>query len=431
MTSLPGMRLNQARLRFDPAIPSKAASVAFQGLKKFGPYDNSAVQLQRGSVLFVFPDSLIELARTLWKRVVTGSTRYPGFHKMFGVPWGREHTQDVEVQCAGAPLLEAGATYRSAIEQWAQQGNRADLAVVVVPESSRREIGTPYYEAKAALADLGVPSQMVTAEMLESEERLEWAAADIALASFAKLGGIPWVVDAPRSECDVIVGVGRSDVPTEGEYQSLFGYAVTFVSNGMYRSTWASPPAADRDTYRDRLTTTITSALKNDLDEEPRRIVVHLASKTGRDELTAAQNAVQALGLGVDVALLRVDDSSAWDMADTATDDYGPPKGTVAFLSSYRCLLQCEQVSDRGAPRGPLLIELHKQSSVPNSAMEDLVRQVFRLTQANWRGFKSRPKPATLVYGEQLASLVGHMSKVESWNGDRMNVDLARRPWFL
>jgi hypothetical protein len=41
------------------------------------------------------------------------------------------------------------------------------------------------------------------------------------------------------------------------------------------------------------------------------------------------------------------------------------------------------------------------------------VAQVFRLAHATWRGFTARSKPATLVYGEQLAGLVGHLADVQ------------------
>jgi len=74
---------------------------------------------------------------------------------------------------------------------------------------------------------------------------------------------------------------------------------------------------------------------------------------------------------------------------------------------------------------------MDRRSTVPNSDFDDLVEQVFRLAHANWRGFNAQSKPATLVYGERLASLVGHLEDVETWNPDLLSHDLQTRAWFL
>ena len=107
------------------------------------------------------------------------------------------------------------------------------------------------------------------------------------------------------------------------------------------------------------------------------------------------------------------------------------PKGLVVRLSERRALLHAEELGSTGPPEGPLLIELDRRSSVGAEHFDELVGQVFRLAHANWRGFNARSKPATLVYGEQLAGLVGHLADVESWNPDLLRSDLRNRPWFL
>jgi hypothetical protein len=56
---------------------------------------------------------------------------------------------------------------------------------------------------------------------------------------------------------------------------------------------------------------------------------------------------------------------------------------------------------------------------------------VFRLAHANWRGFNARSQPATLVYGEELAGLIGYLDDVQSWNPDHLRTELTNRPWFL
>ena len=431
MTAVPGRRLGPVTLRFDPAITTRAGPDAYRGVAAHGPFDNSRVRIGDGSLLFVFPEVMREQARDLFRAVVRGVGNYPGFERMFGVAVDeRRAVQHLVVGGGLQDLRSAASAYRSAIEDWGA-GGRADLALVVVPHSEQWEVERPYYEAKAALADLGVPSQMVTAELVADERQFPWAVANIALAAFAKLGGVPWTVEAPAGDDDLVLGVGRREVGPEGARRRVFGYAVAFVSNGIYRHTWSVTPTADEDEYADRLRAAVGDALREDTDATPRRVVVHLAKRTGRTEVRAVERALADARVDVPVALLRLDDSAIWDVADTDEDTFAPSKGTVVSLGARRALLQSDGLGATGAPDGPILVEMNSRSTVEPEAFDDLVAQAYRLAHANWRGFNARSKPATLVYGEQLAKLVGHMTDVESWNPARIPVELARKPWFL
>jgi argonaute-like protein implicated in RNA metabolism and viral defense len=329
-----------------------------------------------------------------------------------------------------------GAAYRCAVEEWAAapRERAPALAFVVVPRSNRWEVERPYYEAKAALASMGIPSQMVTTELLSDEPRFGWAAANIALASFAKLGGIPWAVEAPAGDSDLIIGVGRQEVGPQGDRTRTFGYAVTFVSNGLYRHTWSMTPAANDEAYVRRLSEAVKGALTDDvrdLDEPPKRVIVHLAKKARREEIDAVQQAMVDAGMTLPVAFLRLDDSALWDLADDRQDTWSAARGTVVRLDDRHALLQTEGVTNTGAPGGPLLIGLDARSTVGPEHLDDLVGQVFRLAHANWRTFTGRSKPATILYGEQLAALVGHMSRLGTWSPHTLPIELKNRPWFL
>jgi hypothetical protein len=78
-----------------------------------------------------------------------------------------------------------------------------------------------------------------------------------------------------------------------------------------------------------------------------------------------------------------------------------------------------------------LLIELDKRSDVEAGSLDGLVDQAFRLAHANWRGFNARAQPVTLAYGELLASLVGYLEEVDTWDPSLLRSELRDRPWFL
>jgi hypothetical protein len=434
VSAVPGWTLAPAQLRFHPAIASRVGTHAFRALRQHGPFDNSKLALTDGSLLFVFPTGEQDLAHRLAEALLNGIGTYPGFGKLFRVevPRGqaiKSRTIDSDLRDMG----ESAGAYRAGIAEWNREprDREPDVAIVLLPHSERFEIVSPYYEAKAAFANLAIPTQMVTAELLRDERQFQWSVANIALAIFAKLGGIPWAVEAPSGDEDLIIGIGRADVGREGARERHFGYAVTFVNNGIYRQTWSFTPTADESVYEDRLRSAIEAALREDLDRPPSRLVIHLAKQAGLREIEAAQHAMEAVGFDVPVAFLRLDDSALHDIADTDQDTFAPPKGLVAKLGPRRALLQSEELGALGPPDGPLLVAMDRRSTVGEDAFDELVGQVFRLAHANWRGFNAQSKPATLVYGEQLASLVGHLQDVETWNPDLLRSDLRARPWFL
>ena len=345
MISVPGSKLGPALLRFDPEIPSRAGSHPFKALRTHGPYDSSRVDLGNGALLFVFPEQEQALARRLATALLSGVGAYPGFAKMFTVPVATgEAIKQRRVAADLSRPAAAAAAYRREIEAWNQEPRERDpsLALVLVPRTEPAEINTPYYEAKAAFANLGIPSQMVTLELLDNEREFRFSVANIALAAFAKLGGVPWAVDAPPDDHDLVVGVGRADVGAQRDLKRFFGYAVAFVSNGIYRQTWSFTPTADEDTYEQNLERAVSGALSQDLDQAPKRLVIHLARNAGRREIAAVERATNVVGLKLPVAFLRLDDSSLHDIADTGQPAFAPAKGLVAKLAPHRALLQTE-----------------------------------------------------------------------------------------
>jgi hypothetical protein len=439
MAHVTATRVQPPQLRFDPAIPSQVESRPYQGLLRYGPYDSGRIRLGDKSILFIFPSSRREIVRRFAGDLISkGKGTYPGFQKMFRVEFSPKTVLDhVAVDYpSGLSPADAVPAYLEAIRRWKEQPQRIDpeLAIVVIPHTSHWEIERPYYEVKASLAQLSVPTQMVTTELLDDSGRLDWSIANIALQSFVKHGGVPWTLDAPPGESDLVLGIGRADVKTTEGRRRIFGYAVSFVSDGRYRHTWSFAPAADEGSYLSALEQTIVSALQDpeDLDEEPRRVIFHLASRTGAGEIDAARRALQTAGRQhLPAAFLRVDDSTLYDILDVDEETYAAPRGLLVRLGRRRVLVQAEGPSRLSPPRGAILVELDSRSDLGEDSIEQLARQVFLLSGVNWRGFNARAKPVTLFYGERLAELVGYLMQVGTWDPHALRSDLQRRAWFL
>lgn len=426
------------RLRFSAAIESRVHVEAYKGLRQHGPFDSRAVVLGERSLLFVFPEPARDLARRLASALSTGHKAYPGFEKMFRVPLVPRTTMDSLVIDADLSSPAAAAlSYREAIAAWnaSLTGGMPQLALVLVPHSDGWQTDRPYYEAKAAFAQLGIPTQMVTIELLSNDRVFDWSVANIALGMFAKLGGIPWTIDAPAGDHDLMIGVGRANIRDDaaGGQRRIFGYAVSFISNGVYRHTWSFTPVADQSAYLQSLEEAVAAALEadKDYDDDLGRLVVHLSKSTGREEIEAVQSAIARTKLELPAVFLRIDDSTLYDLADGREDTLAPPKGLLVRLGSHQRLLQAEALGPLGPADGPLLIELDPRSDVGPEALDGLAAQAYRLAHANWRAFNARSQPVTLAYGELLARLVGYLEEVEAWDPKSLRSELRDRPWFL
>jgi hypothetical protein len=431
------VRFASPYLRFDPAIPGRRNLQSYQGLRLHGPFDSQRVQLAEKSLLFVFPEELRGLSRQLAAVLARGQGSYPGFQQMFSVELDTQTMYDsLSFDADLSDRAAAAAAYREAIANWHQRpgSHEPKLAIVLVPHSERWEVEQPYYEAKASFAQLGIPTQMVTSELVSNPSQFGWAVANIALAAFAKLGGIPWTVEAEADDSDLVIGIGRADVRTSAGYERIFGYALSFIGNGVYRHTWAFQPTVDEDAYEARLEAIIVSALEDETrrDRPPQRLVVHLTRRTGKREVGAVQRAMTRANVELPTAFMRVDSTSLYDLADgNVQSTFGPPKGLGVRLAERRMLLQSEEVSAAGAPDGPLLIELDDRSAVGSEELPELVEQAFRLSHANWRGFNARSQPVTVAYSELLARLAGYLEEVETWRPEFLPKELQERPWFL
>jgi len=430
-----GAIMRAPRLRFGEGVPSRAAEQAYAGLRRFGAYSLHEFPRERARVLLAYPRHSQHQAKLLRDKLFGGLGNYPGFERLFGLPSG--FTLEIEETVIEPDGSDAGSgdLYKRRLDEWARSRTAVpDLAIVIHPHSDRWVTDSAYYAAKVFFGREGIATQMVTTELLQDDRRLGWSLANIALASFAKLGGRPWVVDARGEDADLVIGIGRANIRDGDGRRRIFGYAIAVISNGAYLDLATFAPAADETEYQERLTEAVKEALETlGPDNPPTRIVVHLAKRTGKAEIDAVEAALKDMqwAAKLPTAYLRIDDSSLFEFMDGQKGTYAAPKGLAVQLGERRSLVQTEESTNLGPARRPLLVELDWRSRVPPDDLGRLTRQVFRLAHANWRGFNARSKPVTIFYGEQLAELAGYLAQASDWDPATLKPELRRRPWFL
>ena len=113
------------------------------------------------------------------------------------------------------------------------------LALVQVREAHKFRIAeqNPYYVAKSHFMRSGVPVQAVRLETIDNSRGRAYSLNNLALASYAKIGGIPWVISARGvATHELVIGIGSTEVGSRrlGARTRYVGITTLFQGDGRY-----------------------------------------------------------------------------------------------------------------------------------------------------------------------------------------------------
>ncbi len=326
-----------------------------------------------------------------------------------------------------------------------------DLVVVIIEDRYKQFSAetNPYFIAKAFWLSHGISVQEVTIEKArEWEGGLQYILNNIALQSYAKMGGTPWVLqadDAFRNE--VIIGVGQRIVRDKGRLGSserVVGYTSLFKANGDYLLSLCTP-AEPWEKYETALTKTIVSAVKDAAKQEgieagaEMRLIFHVFKSTGKRENNAIEAALKELtAYRIEYALVHINNDHSFLIFDRANCsnksgnvNFLPPRGTVVALGERERLLHLVgplQYKNRGMSP-PIKLTLDRMSTFHD--IDYLTGQVFGLSFMSWAGFQPVTEPVTILYSELIAGLTAELRRIPNMNLDMLLTKLANKRWFL
>ncbi len=413
------------------------APSALAGLRNAGPYQRGDCPTEP-RILFVFPDELRDEANRLFVALKNGIGPFRGTEPLLGY---RLLSSNVErlppFSVAGLSDEKAARIYQQAIEARLSRGDlRADLALVIHRKTDRTDQENPYLRSKFPLLRSNIPTQAVTEELLERTDTFQWSAANIALAMFVKMGGIPWAVETELSEDSLIVGINRVFVSGS----RYFGFASTFAHNGIYRGTRLFAPARGWNAYLAGLDEAIRSALGAWRDDigAPMNLVVHLRKELGRDERMIIERCLADAGSDfvrawAAVKLVDSDHIALFDEHDEAAT---PPAGVMVRLAGHRALLQIPgkepDVSGFGrvVNAGPWHVtRLAYSPGAP--PLDVLCANILALSAMNWSGLNAEAAPVTIRYPGKVSELLGRFVEAGFDVAQLQQASIFRRAWFI
>jgi len=415
-------QLEKPTLRFDYAIPTSRAKSARTGMLKYGPYDKNLFQ---GAIkaAIISPAIYEAKVKTLIRYLKEGIEGYPGFKQEF-----RADLNLVSYRLKSVT--------RKDYEEACKKIVRDSFDLVFVVAERKPALGDLYSHIKTRLLGNGIPSQFIDIDtLLSPPSQQRWIVENIALASYAKVGGTPWVIEAPEDRDEVVIGMSRALDPT---HKVIVGFTTVFKHNGDFILSHSRSPVTTWEEYETGLERLVREAIEEYSRREstPQSLVFHFHKRTGHREIESVKRALQDLGRNVKYALLHVNSYSNYRLFDTSHPTFVPLTGLMVRLGSRNALLLSSGRVEGygrtmiGTPR-VLHIIMDKNSTMDFGEFPRLVTQLYHFAYINWRGFNARTVPVTINYSQLISRLVANLESIEAWNEIVASGRLVDKAWFL
>ncbi|HBN8545260.1 TPA: stem cell self-renewal protein Piwi domain-containing protein [Pseudomonas aeruginosa] len=422
-----------------------------KGLTQYGPYTKRTFDRNDPSICVICSQHdkgrVEQFVRKLLKGISSSKYLSSGLEGKFTLGTSR-----VEVFATATDSVDA---YKSAIEvairKKADEGGRWDLALVQVRQSFKKLKVTenPYYLGKSLFFLHQVPVQDFTIELLaQSDYSLGYSLNNMALACYAKMGGVPWLLkSSPTLSHELVIGIGSANIGQErgADYQRIMGITTVFSGDGSYIVSNTSK-AVVPEAYCEALTSVLGETIEkiqkrmNWQKGDTIRLIFHAQVKRFNKEEIEAVRAVitKYREYQVEYAFLKISEDHGLHMFDSSTAGaqkgrLAPPRGKTFKLSEHEMLVyligQRELRHDTdGHPRG-VIFDVHKASTFKD--IKYLSAQLYSFASHSWRSYFPNPMPVTISYSDLIARNLGWLNQLSGWNDSVMVGKIGQSQWFL
>jgi hypothetical protein len=428
--TLPAERLRSKVYVFAGAKESRSQ---FVGLRDYGPLR----PLDRPpTLLFIFREQDRQAARLLAISLrglkQRGQFNFPGFKALF--------KSDLEISSNPIILPDLSShSMEAALKQTETERQKTAglLPILVLPNTE----DNGYLAHKAHFSHAGLPTQVCTLRILEDQEALKWAIANLALQIFCKAGGQPWKV-RPTSERSLIIGISQSHksrlVDERRKIEKYFAFSVLTDSSGLFREIRVLGESTDHSSYVSALRSNLRQVLQESAGSF-NRVVVHTSFKLRYEEIDAIRRTTEEIASVTDrstcrFAVIKVNHNNRFFGINRSVNSLVPYEATKIRLGPHEYLMWFEGIyPDKPnvtkvfpGPTHLQFLRVEKERSEPAEERE-LLQDLVNLSGANWRGFNAKSAPVSVFYCHLVADLVHDFNE--------RNLPLPEvpdiRPWFL
>ena len=303
---------------------------------------------------------------------------------------------------------------------------KCDLIYIIVNEAQEKlnPNNSPYYVCKAKLIGNGIPTQDIQIETIRQNLNA-FTMTNIALNSYAKLGGTAWTIEKEdKLKDELVIGIG-STLSENGQF--VLGIAQVFHNDGRYMTGDCSPLSAFAN-YADNLENHLFKTLKPLVEEMSKtgtfRLIFHLfKSASAEYEIKAINGLKERLAnYNFEFALVHLAYGHNFRLYYNDGNS-GINQGTYIQLSKNTALLHFVSKSDL-----PLKIDLDKRSTF--SSLFYIAKQVYWFSHLSHRSYIPSKRTVTIMYPSLMAKMTEELKKVEGWDYERLKA-VSDKLWFI
>jgi hypothetical protein len=242
------------------------------------------------------------------------------------------------------------------------------------------------------------------------EGQLAYALNNMALATYSKLGGTPWLLRCDRAIAhELVIGIGSAQVGEGrlGNRERVVGFTTVVSGDGDYRIANRSQ-AVPYQKYGEELLATLRDtvvSVSRDMNRQDRdhvRLVFHAFKPFRNVEAEAVKSLMNTLGqYDVDFAFVEISQRHPYLLFDERQDGvydyeakrnkgaYAPDRGQMLKLSKSEVLIVLTGPRDVKRPEdglpSPVLLRLHQESTFTDTTY--LARQIYAFANHSWKSF--------------------------------------------
>lgn len=435
----------------------KTHSSSSHGITTHGPYSRTAPIPRAPRVCLICQAAQQGVAEQLMYKFLHGIQNI-GFSRGFLRTYGFDDCQPVPFTARNGSAAAYHEASQRALQAARDGCHKWDLAFVQVEDRTHQLRGddNPYLVTKAFFLTQQIPIQQFRFETAQTpdQNQLAYTLSNMGLATYAKLGGIPWVLRAdPTTTHELVVGISSSWVRSSrlSQGERLVGFTTVFSGDGSYFLHTVSN-AVSFNNYSDEMLSSLRASIdrvrkdRNWQKGERVRLIFHAFKPLRETEANAVKRLAEELSdFPLEFAFLHVASDTNLQLFNRNAQGvpigrsgkvkgiYVPERGLMVALSDRDMLIgatgakELKRVTD-GAPV-PLRLHLHSASTFRD--LRYLGQQVMLFASHSWRGFQPASMPVTVGYSQLIARYMGRLGTTTRWNPDVLCGHVGTTRWFL
>lgn len=404
----------------------------FQGIRNYGPLQKISAEV---IFVFIFEDRFKSFANELYLSLTGRSNpgTFPGFEQMFGVKITINNVKQVKIEgFSNEDLLNVVKAVKEIQEA---EPDKKVIGIYIEDYAlDVEDISTSnyYYFLKYNFIKNNLALQVVNYRKLGERNSLKWSTSNVALAMFAKMGGIPWVVKPSNNNC-LILGVGSShkrDKET-GIITKYFAYTVCLDSSGLYKTLEVLADETSEINYLENLKNNLVKILHDGRMANYKSCVLHLPFKIKQKEIEAISEAIQQIN-NIDFVAMKVNLNNKY-FGYSFHNTLVPYESSFVKLSRseylvwFEGLLYGKEIVDKRLSN-PVHIQFLNLGNSQGFDERKYLQDVLNLSGANWRGFNAKSIPISIYYSQIIAKYTEAFEKIDGYEENAISND---KPWFL